>query len=216
MDFQQRMLQKITGFMEKSGGITAGHMGRTSRYIGLFMDLLKWEDLYPEAFLSWDRDSFIRSALLHDLGKISVKDSIVYKPGRLTREEYEEMKNHTLMGLELIESLQNYSSSTILLKYAKILIGTHHEWWNGSGYPLGLKGRQIPLQGRIMAIVDVYDALVSERPYKRPFSHDEAVLTILQGRGNHFDPILADLFLAGSDFFERVACGAEAYGDKTA
>ena len=208
-ELQQDILQNITDFMERTGGITGGHMERTGRYIGIFIDMLKGENIYHKASLSWDKDSFVRSALLHDLGKISVKDSILYKPGKLTRAEYEEMKNHTLLGLKIIEALQKYSSSNVLLKYAKILIGTHHEWWNGSGYPNGLKGRQIPLQGRIMAIVDVYDALISERPYKKPFSHNEAVGSILQGRGSHFDPFLADLFLAGSGRFEEA--GREEY-----
>jgi len=189
--------------MEKSGGITGGHMERTGRYIGIFMDMLNGENIYHKASLSWDKDSLVRSALLHDLGKISVKDSILYKPGKLTRAEYKEMKTHTLSGLKIIDELSGYSPSDVLLKYAKILIGTHHEWWDGSGYPCGLRGRQIPLQGRIMAIVDVYDALISKRPYKKPFSHDEAVILILQGRGSHFDPLLADLFLAGSKRFKE-------------
>ena len=209
IDIQQDILQSITDFMERSGGITNGHMERTARYIGIFADMLKGENIYHKASLSWDKDSFIRSALLHDLGKISVKDSILYKPGKLTRAEYEEMKTHTLSGLKIIEALQRYSSSNVLLKYAKILIGTHHEWWNGLGYPNGLRGRQIPLQGRIMAIVDVYDALISERPYKKPCSHEEAKGLILEGRGSHFDPFLADLFVNGSSLFEEA--GREDY-----
>jgi putative two-component system response regulator len=182
-------------------------MERTSRYIGLFLDMLNRENLYPEETLSWDRDSFIQSALLHDLGKISVKDSILLKPGRLTEAEYEEMKTHTLSGMEIIDELRKTSSPDNLLDYAKVLIGTHHEWWDGSGYPFGLKDRQIPLQGRIMAIVDVYDALISERPYKKALSHGEAVDIIAKGRGSHFDPLLTDLFLTYSDFFtEREQC----------
>ena len=199
-NFQQDLLQSITDYMERSGGMTGGHMKRTGRYIGLFLDLFTWVNLFPQVVHSWDRDSFIRSALLHDLGKISVKNSILYKPGRLTKAEFEEMKTHTLWGLQIVEALQKSSSGNIL-KYAKICIGTHHEWWDGSGYPQGLKGREIPLQGRIMAIVDVYDALISERPYKRSFSHDEALTLIMRGRGNHFDPLLVDLFLAGADRF---------------
>jgi len=199
------MLQNITDFMEKSGGMTGGHMKRTGKLIEIFLDLFKLVDLYPKASLGWDEDSFIRSALLHDLGKISIKDSILYKPGRLTNAEFEEMKGHTLWGLEIIEELQKKSSSSVFLRYAKILIGTHHEWWDGSGYPSGLKGRQIPLQGRIMAVVDVYDALISERPYKKPFSHYEAVKLILKGRGSHFDPVLVDLFIAGSDRFAKAS-----------
>ena len=190
--------------MEKSGGMTGGHMRRTGRYIGIFLDLLGWVNLFPKVILSWDRDSFIRSAQLHDLGKISVKNSILFKPGRLTKAEFEEMKTHIYWGIEIIEELQKYSSPGDVFKYTKTCIGTHHEWWDGSGYPLGLKGRQIPLQGRIMAIVDVYDALVSERPYKKPYCHDEAVRLIMQGRRSHFDPLLADLFLAGSRRFEEV------------
>ena len=185
--------------------MTGGHMKRTGKLIEIFLDLFKLVDLYPKASLGWDEDSFIRSALLHDLGKISIKDSILYKPGRLTNAEFEEMKGHTLWGLEIIEELQKKSSSSVFLRYAKILIGTHHEWWDGSGYPSGLKGRQIPLQGRIMAVVDVYDALISERPYKKPFSHYEAVKLILKGRGSHFDPVLVDLFIAGSDRFAKAS-----------
>jgi len=190
--------------MEKSGGMTGGHMKRTGRYIGLFLDLFMKVNLFPQVILSWDRDSFIRSALLHDLGKISVRNSILFKPGRLTRAEFEEMKTHTLRGIEIFKELQDHNSGNTL-KYAKICIGTHHEWWDGSGYPNGLKGRQIPLQGRIMAIVDVYDALISKRPYKKPFNHKEAVKLIMQGRGSHFDPLLADLFQAGSDRFAEAS-----------
>ena len=193
--------------MERSGGITAGHMGRTGRYVGIFLDMLRWKNIHYDASLSWDRDFFVNSALLHDLGKISVKDSIVFKPGKLTRQEFEEMKAHTLLGIEIIEALQSYSASSLLLKYAKILVGTHHEWWDGSGYPCGLRGRQIPLQGRILAIVDVYDALISARPYKRPYSHDEAMLIIFRGRGSHFDPSLVDIFLDCSSRFAEASGG---------
>ena len=205
MDFQYNILQSMTSFMEKSGGITGGHMERTGRYVALFLDMLKWKNTYIKSYISWDKDSFIRSAVLHDLGKISIRNSIIYKPGKLTSSEFEEMKRHTLSGIEVIEALQKHAPLDKYLEYAKILIGTHHEWWDGSGYPKGLKGRQIPLQGRIMAIIDVYDALISERPYKRPYTHEEAMVLILEGRGSHFEPALVDLFLSGSRLFKQAS-----------
>jgi len=113
------------------------------------------------------------------------------------------MKLHTLYGKTLLESLQDKVPNQTFLDYAKTMAYLHHEKWDGTGYPERIKGANIPLQARMMAIVDVYEALVSERPYKKPFSHEDAVRIISEGRGIHFDPDLTDLFLALSDKFEE-------------
>jgi putative two-component system response regulator len=204
---QNAVLETMADIMEHPGGITGGHMKRTSRYIEILLDMLENKGLYPEETSSWNRDSFIESSLIHDLGKISIDNKIISKPGKLTEAEFEEMKTHTLSGIRLIEDYLERSRSSNFLEYAKIFIGTHHEWWDGSGYPYGLKGREIPLQGRLMAIADVYDALISERPYKEAFSHKEAVVLIAKGRGSHFDPVLVDVFLSAQDLFEEASRG---------
>jgi response regulator RpfG family c-di-GMP phosphodiesterase len=126
-------------------------------------------------------------------GNLQKSDRILQKPGRLNPEEFEEMKKHTTIGVQIIERIE--ASASDFLKYAKIFAGTHHEKWDGAGYPSGLAGEAIPLQGRIMALTNVYDALVSERPYKKAFSHAEAVKIIQEGRGTQFDPALTDVFI---------------------
>jgi putative two-component system response regulator len=114
------------------------------------------------------------------------------------------MKQHTTFGIKIIEKIEAGTSACDFLNYAKILAGSHHEKWNGQGYPLGQKGDDIPIHGRLMAIADVYDALTSERPYKKAFSHEEAVQIILEGRGTHFDPLLTDMFERVSEEFRTL------------
>jgi putative two-component system response regulator len=126
------------------------------------------------------------------------------KPGKLTDEEFAAMRQHTVLGVGFIERLEDGDSDNAFWRYAKIFAGCHHEKWDGTGYPDGLSGEGIPLLGRLMAIVDVYDALISDRPYKKAFSHDEAVRIIIEGRGTHFDPALVGLFEENSEMFRRV------------
>jgi putative two-component system response regulator len=194
----------MADFMEHPGGITGGHMARTRCYVEILLEMLEGAGLYQDETSVWDREFCIRSSMLHDLGKFFIRDSILLKPGKLTDAEFEEMKTHTLSGIHIIEKMET-PASDMFLEYAKIFIGTHHEWWDGSGYPFGLEGRNIPLQGRLMAIADVYDALISERPYKKAYTHEEAVRIIAEGRGAHFDPILTDLFLAGQNRFKKIS-----------
>jgi putative two-component system response regulator len=138
----------------------------------------------------------LQSSQLHDVGKIAISDRILQKPGKLDPDEFEEMKKHAAFGVQIIERIEASASGiSDFLKYAKIFAGTHHEKWDGSGYPNGLAEKNIPLQGRIMALADVYDALVSERPYKKAFSQQEAMTIIQDGRGTQFDPVLTDVFI---------------------
>ncbi|MFC0119845.1 HD-GYP domain-containing protein [Pseudoalteromonas xiamenensis] len=149
------------------------------------------------------------SAILHDIGKVGVADSILLKPGKLTAEEFEQIKSHPVIGGQVIDSLIKYAPSCGFLKMGKDIAAGHHEKWDGSGYPKGLKGEDIPLSARIVALVDVYDALTTPRCYKRPFSHFEARELILDGKGKHFDPKLVTCFLRIEDKFEAISSIAE-------
>ena len=138
--------------------------------------------------------TLIRSAPLHDVGKVGVPDHILLKHGPLTAEEFDEMKKHTQYGKRVIDAAQAKLGDTSFLRLAGDMAFSHHEHWDGKGYPKGLKGEEIPLCGRIMAIADVYDAVISGRPYKEALSHEKAVEIILAGRGSQFDPQLVDAF----------------------
>ena len=135
-----------------------------------------------------------RSAPLHDIGKIGIPDTILFNPGKLTREEYDEMKRHTLIGWNILRECRS-----VYLRHGAEIALSHHEHWDGTGYPQALRGEDIPLAGRIVGLVDVYDALTSERPYKRAWSAEEARDYIQQERGRHFDPRLVDLFVSSFD-----------------
>jgi len=184
---------------------TGWHVGRVQEYLRLLLNEMRKTDLYSAEISTWDIDAFIKSAILHDVGKIKISDEILLKKSRLTIEELEDMKLHSLYGKLLIERLQTMLPNQIFLEYAKTLAYAHHEKWDGTGYPDRLKGEEIPLNARMMSLVDVYDALISERPYKRAFSHEEAMQIISDGRGTQFDPYLTDLFLGLSDKLKSVS-----------
>jgi len=138
------------------------------------------------------------------VGKISIDDSILKKPGKLTDEEFAAMKKHAAFGEKIIEKIETLAKKNDFLKYAKIFAASHHEKWDGTGYPYGLKEDAIPLLGRIMAIADVYDALTSVRPYKKAFPHDEAVRIIAESGGTQFDPSLIEVFLKTAEQFREI------------
>jgi len=144
---------------------------------------------------------------MHDLGKISITDLIINKPDKLTDTEYEMMKTHAMEGERIIDKIISRTGEGEFLHNAKLFAGSHHERWDGNGYPRRLKGTEIPLQGRIMAIVDVYDALVSERPYKKALSDEEAVQIIMENAGTHYDPKIAEVFYKVKDLFKTVRAG---------
>jgi len=175
---------------------TGHHVERVQKYLEILLGEMKKSELYAPHLASWDIEAFLKSAPLHDVGKIKIRDDILLKKARFTDLEFDNMKLHTLYGKTLIESLQDkVPSQKTFLDYAKTLAYSHHERWDGTGYPEGLEREMIPLQARMMALADVYDALVSERPYKKAFSHEEAMRIILEGRGTQFDPELTDLFV---------------------
>jgi putative two-component system response regulator len=139
------------------------------------------------------------------VGKISISDTILNKPGKLTDEEFAIMKTHPIIGVNAIKRIEENASEHAFLNHAEIFAGSHHEKWDGSGYPHGLSGQNIPLQGRLMAIADVYDALISVRPYKKPMSVEASKEIIVAGRGSHFDPALVDIFLEVENEFAAIA-----------
>lgn len=184
----------IAELVENRDKLTGGHIERSTRYLRILIDAMMERGVYIDELRDWDKEAAIASARLHDVGKITVSDLILNKPGRLSHTEFELMKNHAAAGEQIIDHMITQTNGGIFLHYAKFFAGYHHEHWDGTGYPYKLKGTEIPLQGRLMAIVDVYDALVSARVYKPPFSHEEAVRIIMSEKSKHFDPKIADLF----------------------
>ncbi|MCL2305039.1 MAG: response regulator [Planctomycetaceae bacterium] len=205
LELQNAILKTMAELVDRRDGTTGGHIGRTQCYMRVLLNTMLEQGFYREEASTWNLNLVVQSTLLHDVGKVAIKDSILQKPGKLTEAEFEEIKKHTTFGEEVILKIQRDAAEYTFLEYAKIFAGSHHEKWDGSGYPRGLKGEEIPLLGRVMAIVDVYDAIVSERPYKKALPHSEAVAIILENRGKHFDPVFVDLFLSVSDKFNEIA-----------
>ena len=163
---------------------------------------MKEKGVYKEEISYWKIPLLIQSAQLHDVGKIAISDTILKKQEKLTPEEMEIMMQHTTFGAKIIRKISVSIYGDEFLKYAEILAQHHHERWDGEGYPNKLKGEEIPLPGRVMAIADVYDALVSDRPYKKALSHEEAVKIIIASSGTQFDPKLVELFKEVADKFK--------------
>jgi putative two-component system response regulator len=199
------IISVLANMVENRDTITGNHIERTTRYVKKLLDAILERGMFADETRDWDIDLIISSARLHDIGKISISDLILNKPEKLTNEEFEIIKTHASEGERIINSIINDSGYETFLHYAKLFAGYHHERWDGKGYPHGLAGKDIPLQGRIMGIADVYDALVSTRPYKKAFTHGEAVRIITDGRGTQFDPELIDIFADINGQFEETA-----------
>lgn len=202
---QNSMVFVLADMVENRDQNTGGHIERTTSYMGILLDAIIKQGVYPHDVEGIDHDLSVSSARLHDVGKISISDLILNKPGKLTDEEFVQMKTHTIKGEQIINQIVSHTGDEeTFLSYAKLFAGFHHERWDGKGYPYGLVEAEIPLQGRLMALVDVYDALVSERPYKKPFTHDEACQIIIDGAGKHFDPVVVDVFLSVKEAFAAI------------
>lgn len=184
---------------------TGAHILRTQRYVKALAEQLADKPRYRELLDEETIELLYKSAPLHDIGKVGVKDSILLKPGKLSVEEFEEMKLHPVYGRDALQKAGKDMGSSSFLLLAGEIAYTHHEKWDGSGYPEGLKGDDIPLAGRLMALADVYDALISKRVYKAAFAHTQASEIILNGRGSHFDPGVVDAFLAVENKFIEIA-----------
>ena len=203
-NLQNAVLSTVADLVEFRDKQTGGHINRTQKYLQALTTKMISEGIYSEEIKKWDMDFFLPSAQLHDVGKIAISDLILNKPGKLTIEEFEIMKTHVTIGVDAIEKIMHSAEEHAFLNHALLITGTHHEKWDGSGYPVGLKGRNIPLEGRLMAIADVYDALITVRPYKNAFTHADACQIIEEGSGKHFDPSLIDIFKKVKSEFEYV------------
>jgi len=198
---QSAILKTMSNLVEYRDDVTGNHVERSELLLRLLTEEMIRQNVYSDEVKNWDFKFFPQSAQLHDVGKIAIRDDILMKPARLTADEFNEMKKHTFFGEKVIEKIQESAMESVFLTHAKIMAGTHHEKWDGSGYPRGIAGLEIPLQGRLMAIVDVYDALISERPYKKPFSQEQSLQIIKEGSGIHFDPALVEIFTAAVQYF---------------
>jgi len=202
---QDITIDSLANLTEHRNQETGGHIKRTRMYVRLLAEQMKRRDKY-KAFLSDENiDMLDKSAPLHDIGKVGIPDKILLKPGKLTEEEFEIIKTHTTNGRNLIRSSVRQFGKISFLNIAEEIAYTHHEKWDGSGYPQGLKGEVIPISGRLMALADVYDALISKRVYKASYQHDEAVDIIVNGKGTHFDPDMVVAFLEIHEQFRNIA-----------
>ena len=193
-EFQYAVMSTVAEVVEFRNDVIGGHIERTQNCYKILLDKIIEEKLYANITADWDVDFLIPSSLLHDVGKIMISEQILNKPGKLTPEEFDEIKRHTSYGIKVIDRITQITQEHSFLDHARIIAGTHHERWDGKGYPKGLSGEDIPLQGRIMAIIDVYDALIALRPYKQPITSGEAEKIIIDGKGTQFDPELVEVF----------------------
>jgi len=199
---QDGIMTVLSDVIEERDKNTGGHNDRTSAYVKLLIKAMEERGVYADEIRGWNLELVASSARLHDTGKIHILDAILNKPGKLNYEEFEQMKSHTIEGARIISRIIKQTDEEEFLYNAKLFAEYHHERWDGTGYPHGLKETDIPLQGRIMAIVDVYDALVSKRPYKEPFTEEEAVNIIAMNAGKQFDPKIVQVFLEIKDKFK--------------
>jgi putative two-component system response regulator len=204
-DLQNAVMSTVAEVVEFRDDIVGGHIERVQSYLGFMLDCIVREGRYPHIIPGWDLNIFVQSAQLHDVGKILISEQILNKPGKLTPEEFEVIKRHTTQGVKIIDRIIHVTREHAFLEHARIIAGTHHERWDGAGYPEGLAGADIPLQGRLMAVADVYDALITLRPYKQPMTPAEAEGIIIAGSGTQFDPALVEVFQTTAPRFAATA-----------
>lgn len=209
-ELQNALLRIVAELVEFRDDMNSGHIDRTQKYLKVFIDGMLEKSAYNDEVSRWNLGYFIPAAQLYDVGKIAISDMLLNKPTKLSVEEHEIMKKHTTFGVAAIKEIEQQTKQNLFLHYAKIFAGTHHEKWDGTGYPQKLKGQNIPLPGRIMAIIDVYDGLISARPYRKPISHDVAERVITGSANSHFDPLLIDVFKLVASKFNEIVRKAEA------
>ena len=202
---QNALIMTLADLVESRDENTGQHIRKTAAYVKIILDEMEREGVYKDELTEKFAANVYDSAPLHDIGKIAVPDAILNKPGKLTKEEFDIMKKHTTAGGKILSSIIEVVPESHYLEEAINLATYHHERWDGKGYPIGLSGENIPLSARIMAIADVFDALVSKRSYKDGFPLDKAMNIIVEESGTHFDPQLVKVFVAAKDRVYQVA-----------
>ena len=206
MMIQDVTIMALASLAETRDNETGNHLRRTQNYVKLLAQHLAEHPRFSHFCTPANIEMLFKSAPLHDIGKVGIPDRILLKPGPLDPDEFEIMKTHTTLGCEALEHAERALGTEIgMLQMSKQIALSHQEKWDGSGYPQGLVGDQIPIPARLMALADVYDALISRRVYKPPFSHEKSVAIIAEGRGTHFDPDITDAFLAINASFREIA-----------
>ena len=207
MAIQDVTINAMASLAETRDNETGNHIRRTQHYVRVLAEKVRFNPRFAH-FLNDDKtiELLFKSAPLHDIGKVGIPDRILLKPGRFEPEEFEIMKTHTTLGRDaILQAEKDLGVEMPFLKYAKEIAYSHQEKWDGSGYPEGLSGDDIPISARLMAVADVYDALISRRVYKAPMPHEKAVAIITEGKSKHFDPDMVDAFLELEQEFKRIA-----------
>ncbi|MBQ5544256.1 MAG: response regulator [Clostridia bacterium] len=202
---KSQTIMVLANMIDTRDTVTGVHVRRVSAIVETLVKKMRAARMYPE-FLD-DRYvlSITLAAPLHDIGKIKIPDTVLKKQGDLTEEEFELMKTHTIEGAKILQAFADEIEDNYYLLLGKDMAAYHHEWWNGKGYPYGLRGTKIPFCARVLAVADVFDALISKRSYKQQMTFDQAFEIIKKGSGGHFDPEIVDMFLRIRPEIERVA-----------
>lgn len=203
---QEVSIMAMAALAETRDSETGFHLQRTKLYVSELCEVLATQERFKEALAAEIIEVIVASAPLHDIGKVGIPDAVLLKPGLLTEDEFEIMKTHATLGREaIIKAEMIMERKETFLKYPKQIVSSHHEKWDGSGYPMGLSGEHIPIAARIVALADVYDALTSRRVYKSASTHEEAVAIITDEAGRHFDPAVVDAFVQVQENFKAIA-----------
>lgn len=203
LEYQDTISVSIAELVECRDNTTGGHLKNTTAYFKILLNEVIRREKFKGRIAEEDIRDLIRSAPLHDIGKIGINDDILRKASALDYNEFEYMKTHTILAKDTFEKIMKVTGESRFLRLARDLAYCHHERWDGTGYPNGLKGEEIPFYARVLAIADVYDALTSQRAYKKAYTHVDAVEIIRQGKGTLFDPDLVELFIQINDQFEQ-------------
>jgi len=192
---QMALIEAMANLVEKRDGDTSQHITRTKNICGVITSAMREKPEYASIVTGEFYENICNASPLHDIGKVAIPDSILLKPGKLTKDEFEIMKTHTVEGADALKIVLEHNKESKFVAMCVDVARAHHEWWNGTGYPDKLSGEDIPLPARVVAFADVYDALRARRPYKEPRSHEESIEIIKSEAGEHFDPALAKIFI---------------------
>lgn len=209
MSLQKNLITVMADMVESRDMNTGGHIHRTALYTDVIARQLQEDGVYPDLLTDKYIDDMLIAAPLHDIGKVSIPDAVLNKPGRLDENEFRMMKAHSMNGAVIIDRVENAVGDIAYLVIAKEMAEYHHEWWNGKGYPNGISGEDIPICARILAVADVFDALVSKRVYKEPMPVDKAYAIIREESGTHFDPVVVIAFFEAKKQIEKILYSSE-------